>query len=140
MERKITLEIRQLQQSLKHKVEKDRVEDAIALTHGQVRVLMFIHQSEKVIYQKDIEDYLHIRRSTATEMLNILERNHYLHRERASHDGRLKEIKLSPKTLAVIDEMAIRMRDVEILLRKGVDEKDLEVFFYVLDQMNKNLR
>lgn len=139
MERKVGFELRQIQQTIKHKIEKERADDGIELTHGQVRVLIYIHQNNDVVYQKDIENYLHIRRSTATEILNVLERDGYLIRERATHDARLKEIKLTKKTLSVIDEMSLRMQKMEALLRKGIGEEDLAVFFKVIDQMKENL-
>lgn len=139
MERKIGFELRQLQQSIKHKIEKERTEDSIELTHGQVRLLMYVYQNDDVVYQKDIEHYLHIRRSTATEILNVLERNGYLCRVRELHDGRLKKIELTEKTLSVIDEMSLKMKNMERMLRQNIDDKDLEVFFYVLDQMKENI-
>lgn len=139
MERKIGFELREIQQSIKHKIERERIEHGIALTHGQVRVLMFIHQNKRPSYQRDIEDFLKIRRSTATEILNVLERDGYLNRVRCEHDARLKEIVLTHKTLEVVDEMSLRLVAMETSLRNKVDPKDLETFFKVLDQMKVNI-
>lgn len=139
MERKIALEFREIQQSITHQIEKERISDSLFLTHGQVRVLMFVHQRNDPSYQKDIEEFLKIRRSTATEILNVLERNQYIVRVRSTQDARLKEIHLSEKTLLVVDDLSLRVRKLETLLRKNIDASDLEIFFKVLDQMKVNI-
>lgn len=139
MRRKIGLELRDIQQLIKHKIERDRLEHGITLTHGQVRVLMYIHAKQSPSYQRDIEDYLKIRRSTASEILNVLERDEYILRVRCTHDARLKEIKLTDKTLAVVDELSVRFSELEDQLRLDVKKSDLEVFFKVLDQIKNNI-
>lgn len=139
MSRRIGLELRETQQMIKHRIEKDRREDSLNLTHGQIRILLFINDKEEPVYQKDIEAYLRIRRSTATEMLNVLERHGYIKRKRAKHDGRLKEIHITDITLKVIDDMDAYIINLEEVLRKDIDEKDLSIFFNVLDQLKENI-
>lgn len=139
MDRRIGIEIRELQQSIKHKIEEERSNNGIQLTHGQVRVLMYVHQKTSPSYQKDIEDYLKIRRSTATEILKVLQREDYISRVRCDHDARLKEIVLTSKTLAVVDDMSERLLKMEGLLKENIDADELAVFFKVLDQMKENI-
>ncbi len=140
MSRRIGLELRETQQLIKHRIEKDKTRDSLDLTHGQIRILLFLNKQDAPVYQKDIEEYLSIRRSTATEMLNVLERDGHIKRLRATHDARLKEINLMPKTLEFIDEMDQYIVSLEKLLRKNISEEDLETFFNVLDQLKENIK
>lgn len=140
MDRRIGMEIRELHQMIKQRVEVGRTSDPVALTHSQVRVLLFIHHAKQPVYQKDLEQYLHIRRSTATEILNILERETYIERVRATHDARLKEIHLTSKTLDVVDHISLRLSNLEKLLREEIQEDDLDTFLKVLKQMKINLK
>lgn len=140
MERKIGMELRDIQQSIKHKIEEERINHNITLTHSQVRVLSFVHQCSTDVYQRDVEEHLSIRRSTATEILNILERDDYILRQQASHDGRLKKIILTEKTLNLVDEMTLQLKRMEALLKENMSQDDLDVFFKVLDQMKENLK
>lgn len=138
--RKIALDIRELQQFIKQKFEQEKTDKDLHLTHGQVRVLMYINNQDCPVYQKDIEDFLNVRRSTTTEILNVLERGEFILRNRATHDGRLKEIILTKKTLDIIDEMASRLLAMDQLLKSNIEPSDLDVFFKVIDQMKENLK
>lgn len=140
MRRKVGFEIRKLQQAINQKMEAKRVEDEIRLTQGQTRVLWFIYKNKESAYQRDIEEYLMIRRSTATQMLNTLEKNKYITRVRCDHDARLKEIQLTQKTLEIIDEMNVQLNSMEDLLRLNITEDEMDVFFKVLDQMKINIK
>ena len=140
MSKRIGTELREVQQLIKQRMEIERGNDSINLTHVQVRLLFFLYKSEKPIYQKDIEQYLKIRRSSATQMLNVLERDGYIVRQIAKHDARLKEIQVTDSTLLLIDVMEAHINKTEWMLRQNIDEDDLSVFFKVLDQLKANLK
>lgn len=140
MSKKIGVELREVQQLIKQRMEIERANDSSNLTHVQIRLLVFLYKSEKPIYQKDIEQYLRIRRSSATQMLNVLERNGYIVRVIAKHDARLKEIQITDSTLLLIDVLEAHMNNTECMLRKNIDESDLSVFFKVLDQLKENIK
>jgi len=159
MSKKIGVELREVQQLIKQRMEIERANDSSNLTHVQIRLLVFLYKSEKPIYQKDIEQYLRIRRSSATQMLNVLERNGYIVRVIAKHDARLKEIQITDSTLLLtkhdarlkeiqitdstlllIDVLEAHMNKTECMLRKNIDESDLSVFFKVLDQLKENIK
>ena len=140
MSKRIGTELREVQQLIKQRMEIERGNDSINLTHVQVRLLFFLYKSEKPIYQKDIEQYLKIRRSSATQMLNVLERDGYIVRQIAKHDARLKEIQVTDSTLLLIDVMEAHINKTEWMLRQNIDEDDLSVFFKVLDQLKENLK
>ncbi len=139
MDRKIGLEIRSASQKIKQNVEENRIKSGIDLTHIQARILLYISKQEKAVYQKDIEKLLHIRRSTATEILNILERDGYIIRTRASYDRRLKEIQITPSSLDIVSELDCHIDDLENSLKKDIKKEDLEIFYKVLDQVKKNI-
>lgn len=139
MERKIVLEVRLLRQMIKHKIQEDRKKKQIELTHGQIRVLLYINKQDKSVYQKDIEELLHIRRSTATEMLNVLERDGYIIRKQAHHDRRLKEIHITPKARKAVKQFKGYVDKFEKKLIKNIEEEDLQIFFKVFDQIKENI-
>lgn len=138
MDKKIAVTLRHLQQAIKHHIESERHNDGIELTHAQVHLLMYVH-SKKCIYQKDIEQHLRIRPSSATEMINILERDDYIIRVKDDLDGRMKRIVLTDKTYEVIDAMTLGMKKLDQQLRQNISDEDLDVYFKVMDQMKKNL-
>lgn len=140
MSKRIGYELHKTQQLIKRYIEQDKKNCDYKLTHSQTRLLLHVHEQKDSVYQKDIESFLKIRRSTATEMLNLLERDGYIIRKRAEHDARLKEIHVTDLTLDHIDKMNDNFSKLEELLRKDIKEEDLNIFFSVLEQLRDNIR
>lgn len=140
MSRKIGKEMREVQQLLHRKYELKKEQQSEKLTQVQVHVLMYIHRHEGQVFQKDIEQHLKVRRSTATQILNVLERESYVERMRLESDARMKEIVVTDKTLALIDSMEKHMKETESMLRVNISKDDMETFFKVIDQIKENLK
>lgn len=140
MSRKIGKEMREVQQLLHRKYELKKEQQSEKLTQVQVHVLMYIHRHEGQVFQKDIEQHLKVRRSTATQILNVLERESYVERMRLDSDARMKEIVVTDKTLALIDSMEKHMKETESMLRVNISKDDMETFFKVIDQIKENLK
>lgn len=72
------------------------------VTRMQSWVLGYIHRnSELDIFQRDIETRFNIRRSTATGILQLMEKNGLITRESVDYDARLKKLKLTPKAVDI---------------------------------------
>lgn len=140
MSRKIGKEMREVQQLLHRKYELKKEQQSEKLTQVQVHVLMYIHRHDGQVFQKDIEQHLKVRRSTATQILNVLERESYVERMRLESDARMKEIVVTDKTLALIDSMEKHMKETESMLRVNISKDDMETFFKVIDQIKENLK
>ena len=139
--REIGYELRKVQRMIHQRVESFRAEHGDTLTFVQTRTLHFLrdHQEED-IYQKDLEKELNIRRSTATEILKVLERDGYIERHSVETDKRLKKLVLTQKAMELEDRMHSDINRIEEILSSGISEEDLEVFFKVMNQIKKNLR
>ena len=134
-------EIRCIHRLIQHRVEEFRIESKNTLTFVQTKTLSFllIH-SDKDIYQKDIEQELNIRRSTATEILNVLERDGYLERVSVKSDKRLKKLMPTQKAKDLGLRVFQDMQKMEKLLSKGISDEELAVFYRVTAQIKKNLK
>ena len=89
--------------SLSHQLKRQMciLEEDSGLTNMQSLVLHFIafQTLERDIYQKDVEKAFQIRRSTATGILQCLEKEGYIYRETVERDARLKKIIPTEKTI-----------------------------------------
>lgn len=116
--------------------------DVPELTRTQGWIVGFIRMRDEAdleTFQKDVEKAYEIRRSTATGILQLLEKNGYLKRQSVSEDARLKKLVLTAKAIEVHDRIIARMEAFEEQLSEGISEADKEAFFRVMDQMKKNL-
>jgi len=106
----------------------------------QSRIIGFIHsRQDQDVFQKDIEELLKIRRSTATGMLNTLEKKGLIERQPVSHDARLKKLVITPKGIEFSKKAVECIQSVECKVRSGLSEEELETFFEVLSKIRKNI-
>ena len=134
-------EIRVIQRMIHHKIEAFRAENGDTLTFVQTRTLSFLlKHPEQDIFQKDLEKELNIRRSTATEILNVLERDGYIERQSVCGDKRLKKLVPTQKAIDLGTRAMAHIQLMESLLAKDITPSDLETFYRVTDQIKKNLK
>lgn len=111
------------------------------LTDNQMFILIYVakNQSKKDILQKDIEKILNIRRSTTTEILQIMERENLIKRIAVLDDKRLKKIILSDKGLNYVKQFEKKIKQVEKCLLNDISEEEQEQFFKILEKIKTNL-
>ena len=90
-------------------------DDGNELTMLQRHMLHFIivgsmHQD---IFQKDVEAEFQIRKSTATGILQLLEKKGFICRESVERDGRLKRVAPTEKALAMRERVMQSLRCAE---------------------------
>ena len=77
----------------------DRKVEVYGVTAGQSRIIGYIARTSRKrdVFQRDIEEEFDIRRSSVTNVLQILEKNGYVSRESVESDARLKKLVLTEK-------------------------------------------
>lgn len=95
------------------------------------------HEDEDV-YQKNLEEQIHISKSTLTEILHLMERNNLVIRQTSEKDGRYKKLVLTRRAKDFHEEVLNDIRKYEKQLRKGIPPEELQIFFRVLNQIIEN--
>lgn len=90
-------------------------------------------------YQKDVEKEFKISRSTATELLQNMERHGYLYREVSSTDLRLKRIVLTEKSIELHKKVVLTFDKIEDRLLLGFTEEEKNQLFDFLLRLERNL-
>lgn len=91
------------------------------------------------ICQKDLEAEFFVRGSTMAEALNQLEAAGYIERRTSDDDRRLKIVWPTLKATEAYAGMEDHIRTMEESLTRGVDPRDLAVYFEVVDKICNNL-
>ncbi|MBQ4443196.1 MAG: MarR family transcriptional regulator [Clostridia bacterium] len=115
-----------------------RNEKQLTGTHGYILGYLAKHQDAPV-YQKDIEQHFGIRRSSASNVLTLMEKNGLVERHSVKEDARLKRIVMTEKGEALHRDTVSAFERIAAQAVEGVDEKDLEVFYNVLNAIQRNL-
>lgn len=90
----------------------------------------------QILYQKDLEDILNIRKSTISGILETMEKNKIIIRV-PSNEGKI--VRLSEYAESKKEVVFNLLRTVENELVEGIEEEELEVFFKVIDKMKENI-
>lgn len=110
-----------------------------SISGSQGRVLHYILAQPNDIFQKDVEEEFNLRPSTATGILQLMEKNGLILRESMPHDARLKRIILTEKAALLKDQVICDVTRLEEDLTRDIDPQKLDIFFDVIQQMSKNL-
>ena len=141
MNRSIGMECRCVSNLVRRKMgETDAIKVSQELTgmHGFVIGYLYNNQQQEV-YQKDLEKRFEIRRSTATQMLTLMEKNGLILRQPVPHDARLKKLVLTDKAIELHKQVVKEIEKVESLLTSGITQDELATFFAVMDKVKANL-
>lgn len=136
----IGFEIRTLNNLIKRYFEQRKPEEFKESTgvHGWA-IRYFYENRDKDIFQRDFEARFLIRRSTATNMLKLMEKNGLIKRESVDYDARLKKIVLTNKAIEIHKKATQNIEMLETTLKKGITEQELISFYDVLDKIKANL-
>lgn len=139
-ERHLAFEIRTLNNYVKRYFEQNKPEEFKQSTgvHGWA-IRYFYDNLDKDIFQRDFEARFSIRRSTATNMLKLMEKNGLITRESVTYDARLKKIVLTKKAIDIHKKAIKNIEKIENTLKKGITEEELNAFYGVVDKIKANL-
>lgn len=133
-------EIRTLSNQINRRINQMISEEEENLTAHQCWVLKFLIQNqEREIFQKDIESFFSIRRSTANHMLQLMEKNGYLNRVSVPEDGRMKRLVCTEKGWQAYRRMEERLSRFACMLKAGISQEEIQEFRRMLQRMNDNI-
>lgn len=137
----VGFEIKTVHNLLKRNFESSPVNKKLKNLTGMQRwIIGYLSDNEgKDIFQRDLEEEFSVRRSTATGILQLMEKNDLITRESVSYDARLKKLVLTPKAIEIQKIITEGIRRNEEMLCEGISQEDLEVFLKVIKQIRKNL-
>lgn len=138
--RKLGFEISRTSRLIKRYLDNDTTKlyiDKLTGTHGWA-IGYFYHNRHRDIFQKDFEQEFNIRRSTASNILSLIEKNGLIKRESVPYDARLKKITLTDKAIDIQHIVDKSLGELEDTLKRGISDEELEVFYRVLDKISSN--
>lgn len=112
--------------------------DEVTLTHGWI--IRFLYENrDKDIYQKDIEKYFLVGRSTVTNLIKLMEKKGLVRREFVECDARLKKVLLTEKGIRAHETIEATIAEMNGGLLEGIEEKDTEIFLKVIRKIRQNI-
>lgn len=107
-------------------------------THGYVICYLMARDGEDV-FQRDLEKRFSIRRSTATQILNLMQKNGLIVRSKVESDARLKKITLTQKARDLFEVVEKDRGDFEKRVFEGFSQSDMQTLEGYLNKIADNL-
>lgn len=98
------------------------------------------NRENRPVYQRDVEQWYHIRRSSVTAMLQGMEQDGFIIRRPVAQDARLKSLYATPKGQAYFDRILKCIASFEEDLAKGIDAEALAGTKQTLCRLLTNLK
>lgn len=112
--------------------------DNLTGTNGWV-IGYLANNQHRDVFQKDLELEFSIRRSTASKILQLMEKKGFIKRESVEYDARLKKLVLTEKALEVHAIAQQGINQLEEKISKGLTNEEIETFFKIAEKIKKNL-
>ena len=122
-----------------HNTFSEKHADNPTIMHGWVIHYLYDNR-ENDIFQRDLEQQFSIRRSTATAILKLMEKNELITREPVDYDARLKKLVLTDKAVKIHKSVIKEINSLEKTLRKDISEKEMDIFLRTIDKMIDNIK
>ncbi len=134
-------EIHNLIKMLIHKTHPPCARPGTPLTQLQGGILGYLyrHNAEEPVYQKNIEEVFRISRATATNTLQVMEKNGLIIRKSQDQDARLKRIFMTEEACREHMQMEKRMEALDTHMLAGMSSTEIEQFLTLLDRVRDNL-
>jgi DNA-binding MarR family transcriptional regulator len=144
MDRKksIGFEVKSLSNVIKRRIDKqiaDGCGGGSSVTHGWVIRYIYDNMEKGDVFQRDLEARFNIRRSTATGILKLMEKNGLIVREPVEYDARLKKLVLTSKAVELHESIVREINLIENTMRQGLSQEELDSFFATIEKIKSNV-
>lgn len=112
------------------------------LTNQQARILMYMDKNirkQRSIKRKDLEEFLNLKGSSVTSLMHGLEKNGFIERAQSSKDARRKELMLTSKARALVEQMDLIFEATDNQLQEGMTEEEKMTFRLLLGIAHNNI-
>ena len=110
------------------------------MTISQLSTIGFLYFSQQGdVYQKDIESFFKLRRSTVSSQLDTLEKKGLIQRVPVSHDARLKKLVLTEEGLRISGQVLLVLEQMNDFMIQGLSQEETVVLTNLLRKIEQNL-
>jgi DNA-binding MarR family transcriptional regulator len=138
----IGIELRSLGNLVMRFIEnRARAQSCDLLTGSNGWILGYLLQnSDREVYQRELEEEFSITRSTASKVVNLMEKKGLVERKTAEHDARMLMLALTEKAEALALNMRRESENLSRILTRDFTPEEIETMYDYIKRMKKNLR
>ncbi len=121
-------------------MREKRERNGFCVTQIQHWIIHYLDRnSNRDIYQKDLEEEFHVSRATISSTLQVMEKNGLITRSAVLQDARLKKIALTERAIEFKRQARQNVEELELCMQDGLSEKEKGDLLHLLRKVRKNL-
>lgn len=114
--------------------EREQFANTLGITGVQMSVIDFLsNQPDNTADQHAIEREFGIKRSTTTIMVQRMEKHDLIKRIDDPEDKRKKKVKLTTKSLLLVDKIKDYMTNDDVKIRKQLTQQEMDAFIKIMN-------
>ena len=140
--RHITFELKTLDNLLKKRIDSciHAVSGDDSITRMHHWIIGFLYRnSDRPIYQRDIEAEFRISRSTTSSMLTLMEKKGLLRRESVKSDARLKKITLTDAAVKHHKRLMSAFEEMDAFFDSILEENEKREFYRCIEKLRNSI-
>lgn len=140
--RTIGIELRALNNLIMRHMENQPVKkelDKATATNGWI-IGYIAKNSNRDVFQRDLEEEFSITRSTASKVINLMVQKGFVERQCVSSDARLKKLILTEKAKEFSKKIQPEVEKMESKLLEGFTEEEIETVHSFIMRMKNNMK
>ena len=123
-----------------HKSALEQMVSKKGLHRSQQMVLIFLLSHQAPISQAEIANHFQISPAAIAVTLKKLDAGGWIDRKPCPGNARMNEITLSKKSLDVVEEASLALRELDEIMCEGISEEQMTAFTATLLKMQQNIR
>ena len=142
MEHKIGKEIKCLSNQIRRRIiNLESIKKLDKMSGANSYILSYIYnRGGTPTYQKDIEKEFNITRSTASNIIKLMETKGMIIRQSVDKDQRLKKLILSDEAINICKDISLEIKEFENSLAKGLSDEEIILFNNIINKIKNNLK
>lgn len=142
MEHKIGKEIKCLSNQIRRRIiNLESIKKLDKMSGANSYILSYIYNRGDIpTYQKDIEKEFNITRSTASNIIKLMETKGMIIRQSVDKDQRLKKLILSDEAINICKDISLEIKEFENSLAKGLSDEEIILFNNIINKIKNNLK
>ena len=141
MHRKIGKKIRCTSTKIKRVIDNlDSIRNLENISGTNGFIIVYIYKSKEDVFQKDIEREFGITRSTASNIISLMEKKNLVIREKVDSDQRLRKLVLTEEAKNYCSNVLTDLESFDSLITKDISDEELDIFCKVLEKIDNNTK
>ncbi len=123
----------------KYQTRRDNQLKERNLTFSQLRLIITVDRAGGKIFQKKLEEELHVSHATIVGLVKRLQKNDYVYTETDENDRRNTIVCVGPEAFRFRDELIYDIRTYREGMMEGISTEQLNEATAVLRKLNSNI-